>query len=306
LQELPSKTLRECKAVHFLQPEPSDETEHDGRLLDRGEVLDGLHAKLFVVDHGWGASVCSGSFNATSHALEHNVEFTVELVGKKSRFGVTQFLRSVKGETNLSDLLQKYDPDIVSPAPDPAVRQLDELCRINPDHLTDRVRRVMRAAGFFNPKDNEAESPSRGAVQQEREHGLRKASLRDFHSLRVTWVTVALTAGVPLEIVQKVTGHRTTAIVLKHYFQPGREEFRRTLAGRLPALLGDRTAPASGSLQYRRTSGKTRRHGGIHLAAHPGRTPRSPAGQKERYASRLAQARLRGLIEMMHLDQIRL
>ena len=30
--------------------------------------------------------------------------------------------------------------------------------------------------------------------------------------------------------------------MLKHYFQPGREEFRRTLAGRLPALLGDRTA----------------------------------------------------------------
>ncbi|HLP26894.1 MAG TPA: hypothetical protein VK477_14535, partial [Acidobacteriota bacterium] len=29
------------------------------------------------------------------------------------------------------------------------------------------------------------------------------------------------TAGVPLEIVQKLTGHRTTAIALKHYFQPG-------------------------------------------------------------------------------------
>jgi hypothetical protein len=128
LQELPSKTLRECKTVHFLQPEPTDEIDHDGCLLDRAEVLDGLHAKLFVVDHGWDASVYSGSFNATSHALEHNVEFMVEMVGKKSRFGVTQFLRSVKGETNFSDLLQKYDPDIVSPAPDPAVRQLDELC----------------------------------------------------------------------------------------------------------------------------------------------------------------------------------
>jgi hypothetical protein len=57
----------------------------------------------------------------------------------------------------------------------------------------------------------------------------------------VSWVTVALTAGVPLEIVQRVTGHRTTDIVLKHYFQPGREDFRRTLAMRLPALLGDRS-----------------------------------------------------------------
>ncbi|ACB77625.1 tyrosine-type recombinase/integrase [Opitutus terrae] len=136
---------------------------------------------------------------------------------------------------------------LAKPAPRPPFYVFPELeahYRLNPDHLTDRVRRVMKAAGFFNPKDNE-DAPSRGAVQQEREHGLRKASLRDFHSLRVTWVTVALTAGVPLEIVQKVTGHRTTAIVLKHYFQPGREEFRRTLAGRLPALLGERSKPTS-------------------------------------------------------------
>lgn len=134
---------------------------------------------------------------------------------------------------------------LAKPAPRPPFYVFPELeahYRLNPDHLTDRVRRVMKVAGFFNPKENEAQRPSRGAVQQEREHGLRKASLRDFHSFRVTWVTVALTAGVPLEIVQKVTGHRTTAIVLKHYFQPGREEFRRTLAGKLPSLLGDRSA----------------------------------------------------------------
>ncbi len=134
---------------------------------------------------------------------------------------------------------------LAMPAPRPPFYMFPELeahYRINPDHITDRVRRVMKAAGFFIPKEDDAQGPTRGAVQQEREHGLRKASLRDFHSFRVTWVTVALTAGVPLEIVQKVTGHRTTAIVLKHYFQPGREEFRRTLAGRLPALLGDRSA----------------------------------------------------------------
>ena len=70
------------------------------------KCLDGLHAKLFVIDHGWDASVFSGSFNATVHALQHNVEFMVELVGKKSRFGVDQFLRQVKGETNFADLLQ--------------------------------------------------------------------------------------------------------------------------------------------------------------------------------------------------------
>lgn len=112
--------------------------------------------------------------------------------------------------------------------------------RINPDHLTTRVKRVMRAAGFFDPEDatDDEKQKSRGALQVERKEGLRKASLRDFHSFRVTWVTLALTAGVPMEVVRKVTGHRTAEIVMKHYFQPGREDFRRTLAGKLPRLLG--------------------------------------------------------------------
>jgi integrase len=74
-------------------------------------------------------------------------------------------------------------------------------------------------------------------LTSKREGGSRRASIRDFHSFRVTWVTLALTAGVPLELVQKVTGHKTTDIVLKHYFQPGREEFRRALSSAMPTLL---------------------------------------------------------------------
>jgi intergrase/recombinase len=50
-------------------------------------------------------------------------------------------------------------------------------------------------------------------------------------------VTLALSAGVPLEIVQKVTGHKTIQIVLKHYFQPGREDFRKVLESGMPKLL---------------------------------------------------------------------
>lgn len=148
LQELPLKTLHACKSVHYLQPELTGETDDDAPQLERCEILDGLHAKLFVIDHGWDASVFSGSFNATSHALEHNVEFMVELVGKRSRFGVSQFLRSVKGETNFADLLQKYDPDIESPPTDPTVRQLDELFQATKRALAEaRPRLVVTSAG---------------------------------------------------------------------------------------------------------------------------------------------------------------
>lgn len=141
LQEISNETLRACKTVHFLQPQLSDETNDDTPTVERGEVLDGLHAKLFVIDRGWDASVFTGSFNATRHALEHNVEFMVELVGKKSRFGVDQFLRQVKGETNFADLLQKYDVTIESPPTDPTARHLDEL-----------IQAVKRALANAGPK----------------------------------------------------------------------------------------------------------------------------------------------------------
>jgi integrase len=120
----------------------------------------------------------------------------------------------------------------------------------NPDGITWRVKKVLAAAGFRDeeeslhtdnkllpaPKHGSA-SISRGEIHVARKEGLRRASVRDFHSFRVTWVTLALTAGVPLELVQKVTGHKTTDIVLKHYFQPGQEAFRLALQSAMPKLL---------------------------------------------------------------------
>ena len=88
-----------------------------------------------------------------------------------------------------------------------------------------------------NGEQKQNDETVRGEIHAKRTGGLRQASVRDFHSFRVTWVTLALTAGVPLELVQKVTGHKTTDVVLKHYFQPGREEFRRLIQTNMPALL---------------------------------------------------------------------
>jgi hypothetical protein len=76
-------------------------------------------------------------------------------------------------------------------------------------------------------------------LQAARPNGLRRASIRDFHSFRVTWITLALAAGVPLELVQRVTGHRTVEVVMKHYFRPGREDFRQAILRAMPKMLGD-------------------------------------------------------------------
>ena len=76
-------------------------------------------------------------------------------------------------------------------------------------------------------------------LQAARTNGLRRASIRDFHSFRVTWITLALAAGVPLELVQRVTGHRTVEVVMKHYFRPGREDFRAAILKAMPKMLAD-------------------------------------------------------------------
>jgi hypothetical protein len=148
LQELPQQTLLDCKSVHVLASEVAEESDDELPAVGREEVLDGLHAKLFVIDHGRDSSVFTGSFNATVHALEHNVELMVELVGKKSRFGVDQFLRQVKGETNFSDLLQPYDVNGEVVPTDAAARQLDELFQATKRALAAaRPRLEVTAAG---------------------------------------------------------------------------------------------------------------------------------------------------------------
>ncbi len=75
----------------------------------------------------------------------------------------------------------------------------------------------------------------------------RRASVLDWHALRVTWVTLALSAGVPIELARLVTGHKTVEVVLKHYFKPGAELLRTVLGDKLPSVLigGTPAAPAA-------------------------------------------------------------
>jgi integrase len=102
--------------------------------------------------------------------------------------------------------------------------QAEEMYRTNDHGLTWRFKKALRDAGIQN-------------IRVDSEHASQKASVKDFHSLRTTWITMALTAGVPMELVRRVTGHSTVEVVLKHYFRPKREEFRHALESSLPKAL---------------------------------------------------------------------
>jgi len=71
----------------------------------------------------------------------------------------------------------------------------------------------------------------------DRENGIRAASVRDFHSFRTTWITLALMARIPMELVRMVTGHRTVEVVLKHYFHPDGDAIRRTFEQAMPDVI---------------------------------------------------------------------
>jgi len=85
--------------------------------------------------------------------------------------------------------------------------------------------------------------PTRGKISEERKHGGRRASVRDFHSFRTTFVTLALMRGLPIDIVRKITGHQTVDVVTKHYFRPEREQLKAAMQKALPGLLTSAAKP---------------------------------------------------------------
>jgi hypothetical protein len=76
----------------------------------------------------------------------------------------------------------------------------------------------------------------------ERTFGLRAASKYDFHALRTTFVTLALSAGISVEILKALTGHATVEIVMRHYFKPKGSDFADQLTQAMPKVL---TAPST-------------------------------------------------------------
>jgi len=107
LDEIDADSLASFSSVSVLADAvESDRAEET--VSEAPTTLSGLHAKLYVIDHGWEASILTGSANATNAAYECNVEFLVELVGKKSACGVDAFLSAEKGQNALGSLLQPY------------------------------------------------------------------------------------------------------------------------------------------------------------------------------------------------------
>lgn len=147
LAALDEDTLARFSRVLVLQdgvePEPEDNVERaaDEATPDqdgsRDLPLTGLHAKVYVADAGWRAHLWTGSANATEAAFAQNVEFIVELSGRKSRCGIDAILGS--GDGGLATLLRDYEPGERVPE-DPRLIELEGK--------VDEGRRAIAQAGL--------------------------------------------------------------------------------------------------------------------------------------------------------------
>lgn len=143
---LDQQTVSKLSQVDVFDDEQIDEIaeeeeEREAQEAGMPAALTGLHAKLYVADVGWDALVWTGSANATNAAFNQNVEFLVELEGKKSRCGIDALLKLEQGEPGIASFLKPWAPRSAPPTQDDSLRVLEERC--------ERQQRALAGAGLM-------------------------------------------------------------------------------------------------------------------------------------------------------------
>lgn len=130
------------------RPEMEDEEPSYAPSCD--EDLSGLHAKLYVAESGWNARLFTGSANATDAAFNHNVEFLVELSGRRSQIGIDKILGREGEKGTLLDVLVPYHPSsIAKDAQQERLESLLELGRAAVAEAGLMLRVVSESGGLF-------------------------------------------------------------------------------------------------------------------------------------------------------------
>lgn len=126
LETIDPMVLKHAQSVHVLDDAAVEEETDDavdGSLVEThrhaGDAR-GLHAKLFIADQGWYASLWTGSANATTSAFGRNVEFMVQLSGKRKDVGIDAFLKGKEGN-GFQNLLRPFPIRERAPV-DPEIR----------------------------------------------------------------------------------------------------------------------------------------------------------------------------------------
>lgn len=102
----PEETDLECQSP---EGERADDVPGAKDLDSADADLSGLHAKMYIAEDGWDARILTGSANATTAAMGGgNVEFVVELLGKRAAFGIDRFMGAESDKNSFRNLLVPY------------------------------------------------------------------------------------------------------------------------------------------------------------------------------------------------------
>ena len=158
LDRLDPQTLSRLAGTYIIDDAAALE-QADDTATDRQDLLAGLHAKTYVVERGYAAHLVLGSANATRAGFDGNIEFLVELVGKKSRLGIDTLLGP---DAPFRQMLAEY-PAVGGKLPsanDEADRLLEEALR---SLATLAFRAAARRSGELYAMHVSASSPARVA-----------------------------------------------------------------------------------------------------------------------------------------------
>lgn len=129
--------------------------------------------------------------------------------------------------------------------------EVAEDYRQDRNRLDRRLKRVLLAAGFVRPKagkEEEAEGTSTVAAKGEGKRRNR-GSLCGWHSFRTTFCSLALANGVPMELLTRITGHRSVEVVERYYNRAKREQSRRAFGEAMPRAIAGAAAGAGEVLE---------------------------------------------------------
>ena len=105
--------------------------------------------------------------------------------------------------------------------------------------VSDYLHAMEDAARLALVSEPKRDTPTRATLAEVEEGAqrARRGSLCGWHSFRTTFCTLALANGVPMDILRKITGHRTADIVLKHYDRRGRDAMRKAIGSAMPKAI---------------------------------------------------------------------
>lgn len=150
LLELGPKPLEGWRDLYVLSQAGIDPEDSEGSSepedAREGDPIQGLHAKVYAADAGRDGRLWVGSANLTDAAFGANVEFLVELRGKKSVCGVDAILSSGEsGQAGFLDLLEPWERPEEADEVDPE-RRAKERALEGARRTLASSRMVLRAA----------------------------------------------------------------------------------------------------------------------------------------------------------------